>query len=712
MFWKLGLSMPNTIDKILAKSDFTLEELLNDEELLQELRSQHRKLTEYLSQADTVQKLLKYIVEGDESDDLLEKFKYPNIASEVLTSECWPIMEALSQPDALEYLWNVMDKPAPLNPLLASFFARVVQTLLEKDSEPLTNYLLSQEHQLFKLIGHLGTPAVMDVLLKMTQQEGDSQAPNLSQFWAEDQKLVNLLVGLFNVAESGASDTILCNAATFLGDLVDAGRKEAIEMQEFSTPSQFLKQLTSTDVLSELLDNVLSENSSPAALEYVLDFIASIFRETERVEEDKLPTEIDKARYEAEVSRVLAALLPRLKDFHALLLEAPEPLTTASGELRAVCGNTRLQVCTVLSVLVRHPSVDISASLVELGTIKIMLDMFKDLPHNNLFHACVSDIIEAVLSAPHDGPTGPLREHVFTDCQLLQRIMDLVAQSDEMYAKEKAHAGFYGHVLKMANAVQTESVTPDTARDPLVTYLKDDAAQVAAWRAYVQDRLLKENERMKEGLEKPVVAAEYSSGDDDGDWGNEAEAAFTRYLNDRINLTMPDDYDLGDDSDDSDEGSYGMSGGYSADFSSYNSDFPPSYGAGGGDSFMMTHPTPGGNSNGALGAGRPAGFDVNSGWGTSQGDDEQGDDPFGPPQEQSTPLDAPGGDAWAAFGNGNGSGGEGSGGGEGGEGGGGGGGSKVDVMDAETGSSEVEDSNVPKGAVDIEGGGAIFQSKA
>ena len=68
----------------------------------------------------------------------MEKFKYPNIASEVLTSECWPIMEALSQPDALEYLWNMMDKPAPLNPLLASFFARVVQTLLEKDSEPVS----------------------------------------------------------------------------------------------------------------------------------------------------------------------------------------------------------------------------------------------------------------------------------------------------------------------------------------------------------------------------------------------------------------------------------------------------------------------------------------------------------------------------------------------------------------------------------------------
>lgn len=103
-------------------------------------------------------------------------------------------MDAISQPEALEYLWTVVDKPAPLNPLLASFFSKVVQTLLQKEVEPvsgtprcsrlarqawvvrlftyslsdvcvwrlqLTTYLLGTPTLLFKLIGHLGTPAVM-----------------------------------------------------------------------------------------------------------------------------------------------------------------------------------------------------------------------------------------------------------------------------------------------------------------------------------------------------------------------------------------------------------------------------------------------------------------------------------------------------------------------------------------------------------------------
>lgn len=42
---------------------------------------------------------------------------------------------------------------------------------------------------------------------------------------------------------------------------------------------------------------------------------------------------------------MLEAVVPRVRDLHALLMEEPEPLTTASGELRVVCGNIRLKVC-------------------------------------------------------------------------------------------------------------------------------------------------------------------------------------------------------------------------------------------------------------------------------------------------------------------------------------------------------------------------------
>lgn len=700
MFWKMGFNTPSSIDQILGRDEYTLEDLLNDDDILQEVRNQNKKLVDYLAQPDIVQRLLGYVVEdGDDDADMLVKFKYPNIAAEVLTSECWPIMEEISKPESLDYLWRVVDKPAPLNPLLASFFSKVVSALLNKEIVPLTTYLLGKPESLTKLIGHLATPAIMDVLLKMASIETsrDDDSPNLATYWAADQKLVKVLLGLFNTSESGASDSILSNATILLGDLVTAGRKEAIEMQEFSVPSPFLQQLTSTELLAELLDSVLGGENTSMALEYALSFIASLLRETERGEEEAPPTEIDRQRYEAEVKTVLAALIPRVRELHALLLVAPSGLLTASGELVTVCGNTRLQVAGAFEALLRSPTPEIEAIIIELQTLPILLDLFKDLPHNNLYHAQISSIVIAIIGMPHDGPGSELRRHMFTDCKLLTRLMDMVTVSHAMKAKTNAHADYYGYLIKMGNAVQSAVLAADKNCDPLATYLESDSSQVSAWGAYVKEHLDPENDRMRLDDDRPQDGGDYTSDDDDDDdWGNEAEAAFTRYLNDRINVDVPDSYGIDDDeSDDSDEGSYGVSAVYSADFTAFNTELPSSASAG-ASMLAMEHPTASNTDDGGSTGSRPLPVEMNS----------DAVDPFGTPTDQSTPLETDA--SWAAFGSDSAAPTA----------------STSASVDSETGaktltlsdgsdlteSSDVNDSEVPKGSVDIDGGGNIFSS--
>lgn len=52
-----------------------------------------------LSQPENIRTLLEYVVnEPSDGDDERIRFKYPNIAAEVLTSECWPIMDAMCKP--------------------------------------------------------------------------------------------------------------------------------------------------------------------------------------------------------------------------------------------------------------------------------------------------------------------------------------------------------------------------------------------------------------------------------------------------------------------------------------------------------------------------------------------------------------------------------------------------------------------------------------
>lgn len=104
------------------RQDFTLEELLDDEDVLQECRNQNNKLVTFLSQEESVKKLLAYVTNEPEGspDDRL-RFKYPNVASELLTTDSPGILDVICTTESLDLIWGVLDQPAPLNPLIARY---------------------------------------------------------------------------------------------------------------------------------------------------------------------------------------------------------------------------------------------------------------------------------------------------------------------------------------------------------------------------------------------------------------------------------------------------------------------------------------------------------------------------------------------------------------------------------------------------------------
>lgn len=46
MFWRFGFNNVSTIDSVLEKEDVTLEEVLMDQDIIQEAKSQNPKLLE------------------------------------------------------------------------------------------------------------------------------------------------------------------------------------------------------------------------------------------------------------------------------------------------------------------------------------------------------------------------------------------------------------------------------------------------------------------------------------------------------------------------------------------------------------------------------------------------------------------------------------------------------------------------------------------
>lgn len=217
MFWRFGgYANVSAIDTILEKSDFTLEDLLDESDLIQELKQHNPKLIEYLREDAVLQELLEYVVapkleavdasedasstvatatadeeskgksrllpfprarassrltdNADNEEDELEKKRnrYAFVACEVLSSDAWSIYGALAEnPQLIRDFWTFLNRPAPLDPLQASYFTKVNESLFEKKTEEMMELLRELPDAVPNLLKHVECPMVMDLLLKI-----------------------------------------------------------------------------------------------------------------------------------------------------------------------------------------------------------------------------------------------------------------------------------------------------------------------------------------------------------------------------------------------------------------------------------------------------------------------------------------------------------------------------------------------------------------
>lgn len=205
MFWRLGgYANISNLDSILEKPDVTLEDLLDDSDLIQELKQHNTKLIEFLRDEKILRRLLEYVIapkppplppyepsKGDaggdedfdanaeraaieaerEKDEKL-RLKYAYVSCEVLSSETWSLVEALMQnADHLRLFWSFLERSPPLDPLQASYFTKVNETLLDKKTEEMMSFVKSLHGIVPRILRHVDCPMIMDLLLKIISME-------------------------------------------------------------------------------------------------------------------------------------------------------------------------------------------------------------------------------------------------------------------------------------------------------------------------------------------------------------------------------------------------------------------------------------------------------------------------------------------------------------------------------------------------------------
>lgn len=392
MFWRFGgYANISTIDTILDKPDFSLEELLDESDLIQELKQHNSKLIEYLREDAILKKLLDYVVapklesfatpstdsdadqksdapveRSDDADSSPERHdgpredqeeqerkrnRYALVACEILSSDTWSIYESLTEDlEMIRQFWNFLSRPAPLDPLQASYFTKVNESLFEKKTDDMMRLLQQLPNGISDLLRHVECPMIMDLLLKIIALDRTEGGHGIVE-WLYSKDLIPTLLEFIGPEHSWVVQTA---AGDFLKAIITISANASQNEQQCIGPNELTRQLVSEECVRQLISYMLyGGNPLTVGVGVVIEVIRknnSDYDPDVLVEAQHAPTSRDPI-YLGTLLRLFAEHVPK---FMTLIMDGPRPKTSMDstfGERLEPLGFDRFKTCELMAEL-------------------------------------------------------------------------------------------------------------------------------------------------------------------------------------------------------------------------------------------------------------------------------------------------------------------------------------------------------------------------
>ncbi|XP_015276250.1 PREDICTED: serine/threonine-protein phosphatase 6 regulatory subunit 1 [Gekko japonicus] len=538
MFWKFDLHTTSHIDTLLERGNVTLFELLDEEDVLQECKVVNRKLVDFLVQPEHMEALVTCVTEEPPGDvDERVRYKYPSVSCEILTSDVTQINDALGEDESLlRRLYSFLQTGSILNPLLASFFSKVMGILINRKTDQIVAFLRKKDDFVNLLLCHIGTSAIMDLLLRLLTCVEQPQLRQDVFNWLNEEKIVQRLIGMIHPSKD---DNQHSNASQSLCDIIRLSREQMIQIQDSPEPDQLLATLEKQETIEQLLSNMLDGERSESVIVNGIQVLLTLL-EPRRPRTElggmggfycNLEGQMEITGPNCEVASsqaslgTLLAIKQRLRELHQLLLDPPkkEPLQTTWGILDPPLGNTRLHVVKLLASSLGTDNAALRDEIIELGAVNTMLDLYFKYTYNNFLHAQVEACLSNVFSSPageetienHSKPLpeNPVIQHLLQKCRLIQRILSAWEENEQSQSDGGRRMGYMGHLTRIANALAqgSEKWPHSTLIKQLLKELPEDEQE--QWEKFVSGHLSETNK--KNTVDLVNMHNLHSSSDDD-----------------------------------------------------------------------------------------------------------------------------------------------------------------------------------------------------
>ncbi|KAI8824378.1 SIT4 phosphatase-associated protein-domain-containing protein [Fimicolochytrium jonesii] len=400
MFWRFGFHNASVIDGLLEKEGVTLDELLEEDELMQECKAHNTKLVEFLSKPEVLKQLLGFIIKSEDLDES-KRFKYPFVASEIISCEIYSICEGImGSEELLNELWGLLDRPAPLDALTASHFGKVIGVLLAKKTPEMVAFIRKQPNVVQQLLTHIACSAISDLLLKLISMNDIPEGAGIVEWLSKEGLITTLLSRLdpkldsevHNTAAQTLLDVIAVSYQTVSPqDMMNAGFGGSLLGEEAGLPpptpgNTLVDELKSEGMMNKLASYMLDDPSSHSAsalmngINIIIELIRRYCSEIEQAEYLQHQYQLSQAHQRQAISppsqeklKALATDLndllhvigDRLTQFAELLHGPPKSENpTTTGQITPL-GSERLKTCELFAEILHLQYLYTSSPLFE-----------------------------------------------------------------------------------------------------------------------------------------------------------------------------------------------------------------------------------------------------------------------------------------------------------------------------------------------------------
>jgi len=548
MFWS-NAATSSTIDTILDEPDVTLQKILEQDDILQELRAQNKKLVEFLSRKENINGMIDLVTsEPDSSLPLAAQYKPANVSCEVLTCDNSFAEKITAERAFLEKLFYFFrDKPSPINPLLASYVCRILSEMISRKMDmnwysyqlnliQIMGYLQQEPGIVEWLLNHLDCSAVCEFLYKLIMNvEGPDMRASLYQWLVERERLILRLMEKMTRTES---EDVHANVSRLVGDLLYAFLDELMNSNQDRTDADpFLQALRSYETISTLLTQVFAPNAiCETSVMHGLDLLLSLLGITRRSprqsgRNDSLDEDNDGILFTEAIKNEILAVMPTL----LMLLESPVdpysiPLT--SGVLEKPVGLGRLSIAKFIAHLFTLNDDQLNMGMIESGVLKQLLDLFWENPWNNFLHRYVCKILACVAKASNASPGSA---SYLMDMGILSKILEVFED------KKGLKVGYRGHLAKVASVWGEAAQADGNLKDLMKQLEEKDKELYSKWDAFYGDTLenyLSEEKVLLAGVHPPASGGLLSASSASSSMPYESDPASSMWDGSRTNSNL------------------------------------------------------------------------------------------------------------------------------------------------------------------------------